>query len=75
MRYISHKSYVTVYHKMLIKSANTILSYRPKYVCKLHLGFKDTEPEMEQAVNPLLNVLWLQTVYSFKAKDMNYLNM
>ena len=33
--------YVTVYYKTLIKSANTILSYRLKCVSKLYFEYKD----------------------------------
>ncbi len=30
-------------------------------------------PKLQQAVNPLLNGVWIQTMYHFKAKDTNYL--
>ncbi len=64
---------VTVFHRTLIKLANTILSYRPKCLWKLYLRFKDFTNSKSHKL--LLHAIWIQTIYHFKAKDTNYLNM
>ena len=39
---------------------------------KVFLGFM---PQIQQALNLLLNVVWIQTIYHSKDKDVNYLSM
>ena len=50
-----------------------ILSYRPKCVWKLYLvRVQRCQAKTQQAINPLLKC-WKQTIYHFKAKDVNSL--